>query len=82
MKVKFLGETSFLVLTNNKEYDVISIEKDWYRIIDDSGDDYLYHPKLFEVMEDSGKDTRENTARRNSPQNSRRNDVNIAVSGK
>ena len=82
MKVKFLGETSFLVLTNNKEYDVISIEKDWYRIIDDSGDDYLYHPKLFEVMEDSEKDSCENTARRSSPQNSRRNDVNIAVSGK
>ena len=52
MKIKFLGETSFLVLTNNKEYDVISTEKNWYRIIDDSGEDYLYPPHLFEVVED------------------------------
>jgi len=26
------------MLTHNKIYDVISIEKDWYRIIDDSGE--------------------------------------------
>ena len=51
MRVRFLGETSFLVLTNNKEYEVTSVEKDWYRIIDDSGEDYLYPPKLFEVIE-------------------------------
>ena len=37
MKVKWTGKTEFLVLTNGKEYDIISIEKDWYRVVDDSG---------------------------------------------
>ena len=54
MKVKWLGKTVFLVLTNNKIYNVISIERGWYRIIDDSGDDYLYHPDMFEIVERDG----------------------------
>jgi len=52
MKVKWLGKTDFLVLTNNKIYDVISIERGWYRIIDDSRDDYLYPPDMFEIVEE------------------------------
>ena len=52
MKVKWLGKTDFLVLTNNKIYDVISIERGWYRIRDDSGDDYLYPPDMFEIIEE------------------------------
>ncbi len=51
MKVRWLGETSFLMLTHDKIYTVLSIEKDWYRIIDDSGEDYLYPPQLFEIVE-------------------------------
>ena len=51
MKVKWLGKTDFLVLKNNKIYDVISIERGWYRIIDDSGDDYLYPPDMLEIVE-------------------------------
>jgi len=51
MKVKWLGKTDYLVLTNNKIYDVISIERGWYRIIDDSGDDYLYPLDMFEIVE-------------------------------
>ena len=56
MKVKWKGKTSFLMLTHNKVYDVISIEKDWYRVIDDSGDDYLYPPEWFEVVDSNRKD--------------------------
>ncbi len=52
MKVRWLGGTDFLVATHNKIYTVLSIEKDWYRIIDDSGEDYLYPPHLFEIVED------------------------------
>ena len=52
MKVKYLGKTEFLVLTNNKVYDVISVEKGWYRVVDDSGEDYLYPPKYFEIVEE------------------------------
>lgn len=46
MKVRWIGETDFLVLTHGKIYTVLSIEKDWYRVIDDSGEDYLYPPQL------------------------------------
>ena len=82
MKVKFLGETSFLVLTNSKEYDVISTEKGWYRIIDDSGEDYLYPPKLFEIVEDDEKGSLSKVIYGKAPEKSKRNDVNIAVAGK
>lgn len=51
LKIKYIGETDFLVLTHNIINDVISIEKEWYRIIDDSGEDYLYPPELFEIVE-------------------------------
>lgn len=51
MKVKFLGKTEFLVLTNGRTYDVVSVEKGWYRIVDDSGEAYLYPPKYFEIVE-------------------------------
>lgn len=47
MKVKSLGKTDFLMLTHGKIYEVISVEKGWYRIIDDSGEDYLYPPGKF-----------------------------------
>ena len=40
MKVIWKGKTEFLALTNGKEYTVLSIEKGWYRLIDDSGEDY------------------------------------------
>ena len=52
MKVKWIKETEFLVCTKDKVYDVISIEKDWYRIVDDTGEDYLYPPECFEIVED------------------------------
>ncbi len=47
-KVRFIGQTAPLVLTKGEIYFVLSIEKGWYRIIDDSGEDYLYSPDLFE----------------------------------
>lgn len=51
MNVKYIGETSPLELTNGKIYDVLSVEKGWYRIADDTGEDYLYPPDVFEVMD-------------------------------
>ena len=32
MKVKWKGTSEFLVLTHGKSYDVLSVEKGWYRI--------------------------------------------------
>ncbi len=51
MKVRWKGETEFLVLTKDKTYEVIDVENDWYRIVDDSGEDYLYPPDKFEIIE-------------------------------
>lgn len=51
MKVRWLGKNESLVLTNGKIYTVLAIEKGWYRIVDDSGEDYLYKPDNFEIVE-------------------------------
>lgn len=50
-KVRWLGKTSLLMLTHGKVYTVLSVEKGWYRIVDDSNDDYLYPPEKFEIVE-------------------------------
>ena len=54
MKVKWIRETEFLRFENGKIYDVISVEKDWYRLIDGSGEDYLYPPECFEIVDSEG----------------------------
>ena len=50
MIVRYKGETAFLVLTHGKIYSDISIEKGWYRLVDDSNEDYLYPPELFDIV--------------------------------
>lgn len=60
MKVKYIGKEKLnfiqkgndIDLIPNKEYEVINIERDWYRIVDESGEDYIYPPELFEVIEE------------------------------
>ena len=52
MRVKFNGESDPLALMNGKIYDVISVERGWYRIVDETGDDYLYPPEGFEIVEE------------------------------
>lgn len=61
MKVRYIGKTveNFIVKNNRmhlipeKVYDVINIEKHgWYRIVDESGEDYLYPPYLFDIVEE------------------------------
>jgi len=53
LRIRYIGNTIPLELTKEKIYEVISIEKDWYRIIDDTGEDYLYPPDSFEIIEDN-----------------------------
>lgn len=50
MKVKYKGETN-VSLTKGKVYEVLSIEKNCYRIIDDTDEDYLFSSDEFEVIE-------------------------------
>lgn len=56
MKVKYIG-VSFGIegLTNRRIYDVIGIEDNMLRIIDDSGEDYLYSAIVPCSLEDSSK---------------------------
>lgn len=53
MKVKFIANSDIVALEKNKIYDVISIEKGWYRIMTEIDDDYLFPPEAFEVVEGS-----------------------------
>lgn len=51
MKVRYLGEDDPLALRHGKVYDVLSVERGMYRIIDETNEDYLYFPEAFEVIE-------------------------------
>ena len=53
MKVKYIDETDPLYCINGKVYDVLSIENGYYRIVDETGEDYLYLPEEFEIVEGS-----------------------------
>lgn len=52
MKVRYIAHLDDIDLTEGVTYKVLSVEKNWYRIVDDSDDDYLYPPDLFEIVED------------------------------
>ena len=52
MKVKYIGSVSDpMELIQGKIYDCIGIEKDWFRVIDETDEDYLYPPEEFEIVE-------------------------------
>lgn len=51
MKVKYIGESDPIYMIKEKIYDVIKVEKGWYRVVDEEGEDYLYPSELFEVVE-------------------------------
>lgn len=52
MKVRFIGEDDPLELLNGKEYDVIEVDEEsgWYRIVDETGEDFLFDPEDFKVV--------------------------------
>lgn len=63
MKARYMGKTDPLILTHGNIYEVLSVEKGWYRIIPDWGEypdadppGYLFPPQLFEVVEGSIND--------------------------
>ena len=49
-KVKYTGRDC-VSLTHGKEYEVLAIENTWFRIIDDTDEDYLFPPDQFEPVE-------------------------------
>ncbi len=54
MKVRYRGESDPLCLIHDKESDVISIEKGLYRIVDEAGNDHLFQPDAFEILDYKG----------------------------
>lgn len=65
MKLRYIGQSFLVGLTNGKIYECLGIEYGWFRVIDDSGEDYLYYikgpapidedipPGKWEVVEDT-----------------------------
>ena len=52
MRVKYIGEKETLAFRRDRAYLVLSIEKGWYRVLTELGEDYLFHPSKFEIIED------------------------------
>jgi len=52
MKVKYIGLRDTLAFDRNKIYEVISIERGWYRIMTELDEDYLFPPEAFEIIEE------------------------------
>jgi len=50
MKVRYLGK-DLIAMIHGKVYDVISIERGWYRIMTELDEDYLFPPEAFEIVE-------------------------------
>lgn len=52
-KVKCIVKLNYIVqpFIEGKVYDVISVEQGWYRIMTELGEDYLFPPELFEIVE-------------------------------
>lgn len=50
MKVRYIGP-DLVAVDKLKIYDVISVEKGWYRIMTELDEDYLFPPECFEIVE-------------------------------
>lgn len=55
MKVKYIGPDC-VTFIKNKVYDVLSIEKGWYRLMSEVDESYLLPPTACEVVEGSEAD--------------------------
>lgn len=53
MVVKFHGESDPIFFVDGKDYEVLSIEAGMYRIVDETGEDYLYGTENFEIISGS-----------------------------
>ena len=50
MRVRHVGG-SLLALVGGRAYDVAAVEGDWYRILDEMDDFFLYPPCAFEITD-------------------------------
>ena len=57
VKVRFIGKSDPFCFVNGKVYEKVGESHGYWRVIDETGEDYLYSPKVFEIVdEDNGKD--------------------------
>ena len=64
MKVRYLGESDPFMLLHGKVYDVMEVENHgkagiWYRIVDETEEDYIYPAEGFEVVSASAPGLKE-----------------------
>ena len=59
MKVKFIGKSDPCIMLNGKVYECLSIESEYYRVIDEEGIDeddelqgYLFSKELYDIVEE------------------------------
>lgn len=51
IRVRYIGNKDTVAIDRDKIYDVISVEKGWYRIMTELDEDYLFPPEMFEIVE-------------------------------
>lgn len=51
MRVRFVGKSDEFCCINGRVYDMIGETHGYWRIVDESGEDYLYSPEVFEVVD-------------------------------
>ena len=49
MKVRYIGK-DLVAMKKGKIYSVISVEKGWFRVMTEIGEDYLFPPEVFEIL--------------------------------
>ena len=52
MKVQYIGKHETPALDKKKIYTVLAIEKGWLRIMTELGEDYLFPPSQFKIIEE------------------------------
>ncbi len=56
MRVRYIGRNDPFYCLYGKVYEMIGESHGLWRIIDESGEDYLYSPEVFEVVESNTDD--------------------------
>ena len=58
MRVKYIGP-DYVAYTQGKIYEVLSVEKGWYRLMSEIDESYLLPPEVCEIVEGSPEDLNE-----------------------
>lgn len=52
IRVKYIGEDDPVSLRTGKVYSARILNKGWYGIVDESGEEYAYPPEAFDIVEE------------------------------